>query len=104
MMMVFLIIISLVFLITTCFFLYKYIRLKKMVKSYNNIGTGRYGFYKYNNNNYSSYKAIVYVDEIDRYTDGYSKIKIHKIEPISIESYKKDSKEKAENDFVSPGS
>lgn len=90
--------VALVFLAGTIFFGYKYLTIKKLVKEYQEIGTGRYGFYNFNSFS-SSYRAIVYVDELDRYTDGYSRIRIHKIEPTS--SYKKDSEEKAKDNFIS---
>lgn len=93
-------VVALVFLAGTIFFSYKYLTIKKLVKEYEEIGTGRYGFYNFGSSS-SSYRAIVYVDELDRYTDGYSKIRINRIEPTSISSYKRDSKEKAENDFIS---
>ena len=95
------IIAALMFLGGTIFFGYKYLTIRKLVKEYEEIGTGRYGFYNYNYSSGSCYKAIVYVDELDRYTDGYSKIKINRIEPTSTSTYKKDSKERAENDFIS---
>lgn len=79
----------------TLFMTYKYIKLKAGIKKYDEIGTGRYGFYKYI---YSSYHAIVYVDEIDRYKDGYSKIKFNHAEPTG--SWKKDSVEAAQNNFI----
>ena len=78
---------------------FKYIKLKSSLKSYEEIGTGRYGFYKYMGN-YSSYNAYVYVKEIDRYTDGYSKIKIDKIEALSKNS-ESDAISKATYHFVS---
>lgn len=58
---------------------YKYFRFKQAIKSYNEIGTGRIGFYVYNPT--GNYSAIVFVKELDRYTDGYSKLKIDRIEP-----------------------
>ena len=79
----------------------KYFIIKKLIKEYEEIGTGRYGFYNYSYSSGSCYKAIVYVDELDRYTDGYSKIRINRIESTSTNTYKKDSKERAENDFIS---
>lgn len=81
------------------FFIYKYLKLKEGLKSYEKIGTGRCGFYKYIGA-YNYYNAYVYVIEIDRYTDGYSKIEIDKIEPLN-KSYSSESNEKAKNNFIS---
>ena len=62
------------------FYFIKYNKLKKSIKSYESIAIGRYGFY-ISSPNSSSFKANVYVKEIDRYSSGYSKIKIDRIEP-----------------------
>lgn len=82
------IIILIILLIITSFlafvFLYKYIRLKKGLEQYKKIGTGRYGFYKFEKYGYPR-KANVYVKEIDRYTNGYSKVEIDYIESIYSE-------------------
>lgn len=77
------------------FMSYKYFKLKHYIKEYDSIGTGRYGFYNYCS---GSYKAIVYVDEIDRYKDGYSKIKINHIEATG--SWKDDTIDKVKNSFI----
>ena len=68
----------------TVIYYQKYSKLKKGLKSYEAIGTERFGFYKVDCGNYSSY---VYIKEIDRYTDGYSKIKIDCIEPFHKQDY-----------------
>jgi hypothetical protein len=81
------------------FFIYKYLKLKKGLKSYEKIGTGRCGFYKYTGG-YSVYNAYVYVIEIDRYTDGYSKIKIDRIEPLD-KRYNSEANEKSKDSFIS---
>lgn len=81
---------------STSIMTYKYIKLKNWVKSYEEIGTGKHGFYMYNK---GSYSAIVYVNEIDRFKDGYSKIKFDYAEGIG--NWKTDSKEKSKLDFIS---
>jgi hypothetical protein len=58
------IILAFLFLGGMCFFGYKYLTIKKLIKKFQNIGTGRYGFYEKKS---ISYNAYVYVDEIDRY-------------------------------------
>lgn len=68
--------------IFSIYIFYKYRKLKTSIKSYEDIGTGRKGFYFYGSAT-SSYYGIIYVNEIDRYTDGYSKIKLDHIELIS---------------------
>lgn len=79
------------------YFGYKYFMLRKLTKEYDEIDTGRFGFYNYSSG--SLYKAIVYVREIDKYTDGYSKLKIDKVEPTYGD---KDSATRwAKNAFVS---
>ena len=80
-------------------FIYKYLKLKKGLKAYEKIGTNRIGFYKYINF-YPNYNAYIYVNEIDRYTDGYSKIEIDRIE-VWNKSCENSSKEKARDSFLS---
>ena len=87
---------SILLIFSNIFFVYKYIKLKKGIVEYKDIGTGRLGFYQFN---YSSYVAYVYVNEIDRYSDGYSSIKINKIEPIGS-SYRENLIEHTRNNFV----
>jgi hypothetical protein len=70
--------IILVLLVCNIFLFYLFFKLRKDIKKYEDIGTGRYGFYKFGN----SYKSYVYVKELDRFTNGYSKIKIDKIETL----------------------
>ena len=72
------IIISAFLLALSLFFGVKYFLLKNGLKKYVSIGTGRIGFYK---------KAGIYVhvSEIDRYTNGYSHIKLDRI--VSTSSY-----------------
>lgn len=86
--------------LSNLFIFYKYKKLKNGLKEYLNIGTGRYGFYNYICNYSREYSAIVYVKEIDRYTNGYSKIKIDNIEPV-YKNYLETSIEKANEHFVS---
>lgn len=76
-------IILLLLFFSNLFMYNKYNKLKAEINSYNNIGTGRYGFYNNIITTYSDYNAIIYVIELDRYLDGYSKIKIDKIEPFN---------------------
>lgn len=99
-------IIEIIFIATTLLFtsafiiyLFKYRKLKKQVKEYEDIGTGRCGFYL-NQNNSLLYRTIVYVKEIDRYTDGYSKIKIDRIE-VYDRKYSRESKQRVHSDFMS---
>lgn len=61
--------------------LLKYINLKKEVKKLYDLGTGRKGFYNYSHG--FSYKCIIYINELDRYNNGYSKITIDNIEPTN---------------------
>lgn len=75
-------IISLVFVFN---FYKKYQKLKISIKEYEDIGTGRKGFYEYGTTNL--YHSIVYVKELDRYTDGYSKIKFEGIEAYNRYNY-----------------
>lgn len=70
-------ILGIALILSNLYFIYKYYTLQKLVTSYEKIGTGRYGFYKVDS------RAIIYVVEIDRYKDGYSKIKIDNIEPYN---------------------
>lgn len=84
-------------LIGNGYFGYKYFMFKKLTKEYE-FGTGRVGFYKYCSSG-SSYRAIVYVKEIDKYTDGYSLLKIDRIEPTGGD--KETSERWAKSDFVS---
>lgn len=81
---------------STSIMTYKYIKLKKWTKTYDEIGTGRHGFYMYNK---GSYNAIVYVNEIDRFKDGYSKIKFNYAE--SSGPWKTESIKKYESEFIS---
>jgi len=78
---------------------YKYVNLRKGLKQYENIGTGRIGFYIYNSGGYGYYSAYVYVNEIDRYSDGYSKIKINNIEPFN-KNYISGSLKNAKDSFL----
>jgi len=82
--------------ICTFFLLFLYLRLKKAVHSYENIGTGRYGFYKTNN-------VIVYIVELDRYKDGFSKIKMDDFEAYNLASYENKTNfiNKAKKNFIS---
>jgi hypothetical protein len=70
-------ILGIALILSNLYFIYKYTILQKQVLSYEKIGTGRYGFYKVDS------RAIIYVVELDRYKDGYSKIKIDNIEPYN---------------------
>lgn len=58
--------------------IYLFIKIRTFLRKYEDIGTGRYGFYI----NGKSYKAFVYVKEIDRFSNGFSKIKLDNIEAI----------------------
>ena len=72
--------------VLSLFFSIKYFLLRKGLKKYENIGTGRFGFYK-------KFDYYVYIKEIDRYTNGFSKIKIDFIECDSnyyLDKIKKD--------------
>ena len=88
-----------ILILCNVFFILKCLKLKNAIKSYEKIWTGRYGFYKYTGS-CSYHNAYVYVDEIDRYTDGYSKIKIDRIEAFS-KSSESDAIEKSTNAFLS---
>ena len=66
-----LIITSIILFLATLVFVFKYFKLRKGLNQYKKIGTGRFGFY--DTTNFSN-SAKVYVNEIDRYTNGYSKI------------------------------
>ena len=76
-------IISLIFVFK---FYKKYQNLKTNIKEYEDIGTGRRGFYHYGTP-VNSYYSIVYVKEVDRYTDGFSKIQLESIEPYNKYNY-----------------
>lgn len=78
-------------------FLYKYLRLRKEIINFKNIGTGRYGVYVEKGYLCSAY---VFIKEIDRYTNGYSKIKLNRIEKISS-SFDKSDYESIKNKFIS---
>jgi len=83
------------------YYFLKYRKLRNRISEYDDIGTGRYGFYKYKSNNYTNNRMVyVYVKELDRYTDGYSKIKIDKIEPFQT-SMVEETITKAKEDFMS---
>lgn len=71
--MIIIILLCIILFIINVFLCYKYFIIKKAVKSYEDIGTGKYGYYK-------TPKVIVYIKELDRYLNGYSKITIDKIE------------------------
>lgn len=76
-----------ILLIISTLFFTKFRKLKKYIKSYEEIGTGRVGFYMdCKSGYYSNYKSIVYIKELDRYNNGYSKIVIDRIEPIDKSS------------------
>jgi len=64
-------------------FIYRFIKLKKGLKKYQQIGTGRFGFYKYSHSSYLQYNSYIYVNEIDRYSGGFSKVEINRIEPLN---------------------
>jgi len=78
---------------------FRYIKLKKLIKEYNKINTGRYGFYVSKRTS-SIYTSYVYITELDRYTNGYSKVEINRIEPFD-KYYKNDSIMYAKQDFKS---
>ena len=94
MIIMYIISLSVLFFISV-FMSYKYSKLKSGIKEYDSIGTGRYGFYNYA---VGSYMAIVYIDEIDRYKDGYSKIKINHIEATG--SWRTETIERVKNNFI----
>lgn len=81
-----LIIIIAISLIINLILFVKYRKLKKSIQEYKSIGTGRYGFYNFQYVNL--YSALVYVKELDRYTNGFSKIEIYKIETTCSVSYR----------------
>jgi hypothetical protein len=84
--------------VLTFIYYQKYSKLKKGLKFYEDIGTDRFGFYKIDSGkNYSSY---VYIKEIDRYTNGYSKIKLDNIEPFN-KTYNNEAIEWARKNFLS---
>jgi hypothetical protein len=78
---------SIFLFIVSVFFGIKYFLLRNGIKKYENIGTGHVGFYKMLNSS-----VIIYIKEIDRYTNGYSKIKLDYIDTESS-YYKKIAKE-----------
>jgi hypothetical protein len=84
-------------LVGNVYFGYKYFRFKKLTKEFD-IGTGRVGFYKYSSGG-GSYRAIVYVKELDKYTDGYSLLKIDRVEATG--SDKNTSRQWATDNFIS---
>jgi len=69
-------IISIILFFGCIFFVVKYFLLRKGLKKYESVGTGRVGFHK-------DYTTMIYIKEIDRYTNGYSKIIIDNIETSS---------------------
>jgi hypothetical protein len=93
------VIFSICLFLSNLFIYSKYKKLKTKIKDFCNIGTGRCGFYE-SIANYSSYNSIVYIKELDRYTDGHSKIKIDKIEPIN-KKYLTQANEQANERFLS---
>jgi lipopolysaccharide export LptBFGC system permease protein LptF len=76
---------------SSIFFNIKYFILRKGLKKYESIGTGKIGFYKI-------YDYYVYIKEIDRYTNGYSRIKIDFID--SNNSYYRNIIKKKFNSLV----
>lgn len=94
-----LIIIIAISLIINLILFVKYRKLKKSIQEYKSIGTGRYGFYNFH---YSSlYSALVYVKELDRYTNGFSKIEIYKIETTCSVSYRDNTINMIKDKFIS---
>lgn len=98
MIIAFLLALTIVFLGVSIFYIKKYNKLKKSINKYEEIGTNRSGFYI--NNKGGNYAAIVYIDELDRYTTGYSKVKIKSVESLNP-NYKEDSISYAYKKFVS---
>jgi len=92
-----LIIIIAIFLIINLILFIKYRKLKKSIQEYKSIGTGRYGFYNFKKDWYT---AIVYVNEIDRYTNGFCVIKINSIETTCRQMYHNDTIEMIRNSFI----
>jgi hypothetical protein len=81
-------------------FIFKFIKIKNIIKSYYDIGTGRYGFYENKQYMDHSNASYVYVKEIDRYSNGYSEIKISKIEAFN-KTYETDAVRSAKIKFIS---
>jgi len=98
MIIAFLLALTIVFLGVSIFYIKKYNKLKKSINKYEEIGTNRSGFYI--NNKGGNDAAIVYIDELDRYTTGYSKVKIKSVESLNP-NYKEDSISYAYKKFVS---
>lgn len=78
--------------------LLKYIFLKKDVNKLYEIGTGRKGYYYYNYG--FSCKFIIYINELDRYTNGYSKISIDTIEIVNGDKRDKETINYAITNFL----
>lgn len=98
MIIAFLLALVIVFFGVSIFYYKKVNKLKKEIQNFEEIGTDRLGFYI--NNKGGNYSAIVYVDELDRYTTGYSKIRIKSVESLNP-NYKEDSISYAYKKFVS---
>ena len=96
--MKFYIIIAILF-ISNLIFIIKYFKIKKEIKKYFEIGTGRNGFYLHKHWGYVEKNSYVFIKEIDRYSNGYSEIIIDKIEPLRAE-YSIESNRDAKNKFV----
>lgn len=96
-----LIIIIAISLIINLILFVKYRKLKKSIQEYKSIGTGRYGFYNYNFHYSSLYSALVYVKELDRYTNGFSKIEIYKIETTCSVLYRDNTINMIKDKFIS---
>lgn len=75
------IILGILLISSNLYFGVKYFKLRKGLKSYEAICTRRYGFYKYSD------RAYVYISELDRYQNGYSKIKLDEIEVYNTSYY-----------------
>lgn len=92
-------ILTVVFLVATCIFVFLYLKEKDRVKHlYSDIINSyiRKGYYEDTINmirehnldrtdpkNFDTYRVITYVSEIDRYTNGQSKIRLDEIEVVS---------------------
>lgn len=94
-MSIILIVSLIIFFVVTMILFFKYKNLKKQVKNLYDVGTGRKGFYYYNYG--FSYKCIIYIKELDRYDNGFSKIAIDEIESING---KNDVKKHAMENFI----
>lgn len=90
---------TVLFFILSIMFALKFFKLRKSIKKFEEIGTGRYGFYvnKHFNTDKNSY---VYVKEVDRYSNGYSEIILDRVEPLK-RSYSSDAIDNARNNFIS---